>query len=252
MTKDEDETKVEEVPPHETTAAPINVSVAVPHYFGVTPPVLLFGTATATLAVAVALAILTHWLAALILAVVSLLLLVLFVSVARRRQGTRLARASAHAVDRVRDRTAWMVELMSVRSAAGRELARLRNELFDLSGEREALLRDLGAAVYAHDEQATQALIDEIRRVDDATQQREAQMHAVAEAAQERIRKGRLGIRPTLIETPTPPAVPEPSPPPDEGTPPQQPLIPEPGPPPDEGTPPSPEPVPEPGPPDEL
>ena len=58
MTKDEDETKVEEVPPHETTAAPVNVSVATPHYFGVTPPMLLFGTATAALAVALALAIL--------------------------------------------------------------------------------------------------------------------------------------------------------------------------------------------------
>src|SRR5207245_846592 len=127
-------------------------------------------------------------------------------------------------------------------------LARLRNELFELSGEREARLYDLGAAVYAHDEQATQALIDEISRVDDATQQREAQMHAVAEAAQERIRKGRLSVQPTLIETPTP----EPAPPPDEGTPPQPPLIPEPGPPPDEGTPPSPEPVPEPGLPDEF
>ena len=69
MTTDKDETKVEAVPPHETTAAPVNISVAEPHYFGVTPPVLLFGTATATLAVAVALAILTHWLAALILAV---------------------------------------------------------------------------------------------------------------------------------------------------------------------------------------
>src|SRR3989442_701883 len=98
-------------------------------------------------------------------------------------------------------------------SAAGRELARLRNELFALSGEREARLRDLGAAVYAQDKQATQALTDEIRRLDDAAQEREAQMHTVAEAAQERIRKGRLSIQPTLIETPTPPAVPEPSPP---------------------------------------
>jgi len=252
MTKDQDETKVEEVPPHETTAAPVSVSVATPHYFGVTPPMLLFGTATAALAVALALAILTHWVAALILAVVSLLLLALFVGIARRRPDTTLARASATAVDRVRERTAWMVELMSVRTAAGRELSRLRNELFALSGARETRLRDLGAAVYAEDEEATQSLTDEIRRLDETAQEKEAEMHAVAEAAEERIRKGRLSVQPTLIETPGPPNVPEPSPPPDEGTPPQQPLIPEPGPPPDEGTPPTPPIVPEPGPPDEV
>src|SRR3989442_6202088 len=247
MTEDEDATKVEKVPPHETSAAPINVSVAVPHYSGVTPPVLLFGTATATLAVAVALAILTHWLAALILAVVSLLLLALFVGIARRRPDTTLARVSATAVDRVRERTAWMVELMSVRTVAGRELSRLRNELFALSRAREERLRDLGAAVYAEDEEATQTLTDEIRRLDETAQEKEAEMHAVAEAAEERIRKGRLSVQPTLIETP--PQVPEPAPPPDEGTPPQQPLIPEPGPPPDEGTQPAPPIVPEPRPP---
>jgi len=250
MTKDEDETKVEEVPPHETTAAPVNVSVATPHYFGVTPPMLLFGTATAALAVALALAILTHWVEALILAVVSLLLLALFVGIARRRPETTLARVSATAVDRVRERTAWMVELMSVRTAVGRELSRLRNDLFALSRVREERLRDLGAAVYAEDKETTQALTDEIRRLDETVQEKEAEMHAVAEAAEERIRKGRLSVQPTLIETP--PQVPEPAPPPDEGTPPQQPLIPEPGPPPDEGTPPTPQPVPEPSPPEEV
>ncbi len=252
MTEDPDATKVEEMPPHETSAAPVNVSVAMPHYFGVTPPMLLFGTATAALALAIALAMLTHWVAALILAIVSLLLLALFVGIARRRPDTTLARASATAVDRVRERTAWMVELMSVRTAAGRELARLRNELFTLSGEREARLRDLGAAVYAEDEEATQDLTNEIRRLDDAAQEKEAEMQAVADAAEERIRKGRLSVQPTLIETPAPPPVPEPYPPPDEGTPPTPPLIPEPSPPPDEGTPPMPQPVPEPGPPDEL
>ena len=223
MKKDEDETKVEEVPPHETSAAPLNVSVAMPHYFGVTPPMLLFGTATAALALAIALALLTHWIAALILAVVSLLLLALFVGIARRRPDTTLARASATAVERVRERTAWMVELMSVRTAAGRDLARLRNELFVLSGERESRLRDLGSAVYAEDEQATQGLTDELRRLDDRAQEKEAEMHAVAEAAQERIRKGRLSVQPTLIETPPTPDIPEPAPPPDEGTPPRQP-----------------------------
>jgi hypothetical protein len=91
---------------------------------------------------------------------------------------------------------------------------------------------------------------EEIRRLDEAAVEKEGQMRAIAEAAQEHIQRGRLSVQPTMIEPPAAP-VPEPSPPPDEGTIPQQPVIPEPYPPPDEGTPPGPAPVPEPAPPDE-
>jgi membrane protein implicated in regulation of membrane protease activity len=246
MTKknDQDATKVEHVPPHETTASPVNVSVAAPHYFGVTPPMLVFALATASLALAIAFALLAHWVAALLLAVVSLVLLALFVGVARRKPDTELARVSARAIDRARERMGWMLEVVAVRSGAGRELSRLRNEILRLVAERDSRLRDLGAAVYDEDDEARQKLTDEIRRLDEAAKEKEGEMQAIAEAAQEHIQRGRLSVQPTLIEAAAPVPVPEPYPPPDEGTPPQQPLIPEPSPPPDEGTPPSPDPVP--------
>jgi membrane protein implicated in regulation of membrane protease activity len=246
MTKknDQDATKVEHVPPHETTASPVNVSVAAPHYFGVTPPMLVFALATASLALAIAFALLAHWVAALLLAVVSLVLLALFVGVARRKPDTELARVSARAIDRARERMGWMLEVVAVRSSAGRELSRLRNEILRLVAERDSRLRDLGAAVYDEDDEARQKLTDEIRRLDEAAKEKEGEMQAIAEAAQEHIQRGRLSVQPTLIEAAAPVPVPEPYPPPDEGTPPQQPLIPEPSPPPDEGTPPSPDPVP--------
>jgi membrane protein implicated in regulation of membrane protease activity len=246
MTKknDQDATKVEHVPPHETSASPVNVSVAAPHYFGVTPPMLVFALATASLALAIAFALLAHWVAALLLAVVSLVLLALFVGVARRKPDTELARVSARAIDRARERMGWMLEVVAVRSSAGRELSRLRNEILRLVAERDSRLRDLGAAVYDEDDEARQKLTDEIRRLDEAAKEKEGEMQAIAEAAQEHIQRGRLSVQPTLIEAAAPVPVPEPYPPPDEGTPPQQPLIPEPSPPPDEGTPPSPDPVP--------
>lgn len=249
--KDQDATKVEQVPPHETTASPVQVSIATPHYFGVTPPMLLFALATASLALAIAFAILAHWVAALLLAVVSLVLLVLFVGVARRKPDTELARVSARAIDRARERTAWMLEVIAVRSGTSRELARLRNDILRLAAERESRLRDLGAAVYEDDDEARERLTDEIRRLDEAALEKEGEMRAIAEAAQEHIQRGRLSVQPTLIE-PAAPIPAEPYPPPDEGTLPQQPMIPEPSPPPDEGTPPAPAPVPDPGPPDEL
>jgi gas vesicle protein len=246
MTKknDQDATKVEHVPPHETSASPVNVSVAASHYFGVTPPMLVFALATASLALAIAFALLAHGVAALLLAVVSLVLLALFVGVARRKPDTELARVSARAIDRARERMGWMLEVVAVRSGAGRELSRLRNEILRLVAERDSRLRDLGAAVYDEDDEARQKLTDEIRRLDEAAKEKEGEMQAIAEAAQEHIQRGRLSVQPTLIEAAAPVPVPEPYPPPDEGTPPQQPLIPEPSPPPDEGTPPSPDPVP--------
>jgi cell division septation protein DedD len=251
---DDDATKAEQVPPHETTASPVQHSLAMPHYFGVTPPMLLFALATASLALAIAFAILGHWLAALLLAVASLVLLFLFVGVARRKPDTELARVSARALDRARERTAWMLEVVAVRSTTGRELARLRAEILQLAALRDSRLRDLGAAVYDGDDQATQNVKDEISRLDETALAKEGEMRVIAEAAQEHIQRGRLSVQPTMIE-PTPPVpapVPEPSPPPDEGTPPTPPTIPEPSPPPDEGTLPGPAVVPEPGPPDEL
>jgi hypothetical protein len=249
---DEDATKIEQVPPYETTASPMQMSQAQPHYFGVTPPMLLFAVATTSLALAIALALLAHWVAALLLAVLSLLLLALFVGTARRKPDTELARVSARTIDRARERTAWMLEVAAVRSGTGRELSRLRHEIVQLGAVREGRFRDLGVAVYSGDDAATQMVTDEIRLLDMAAKEREGQMVATIEAAQDHLQRGRLSVQPTMIEPASPVPVPEPSPPPDEGTIPGPAIIPEPGPPPDEATPPTPAPVPEPGPPNEI
>lgn len=218
-----------------------------PRYFGLTPPVLLFGLATAALAIAIALAILERWIGALVFAVASLAFLALFVGVARRKPDTALTRKSVRAIERVRERTSWAIEAVAIRSSAGREVTRLRYDLAEAEQRREALLRDLGAAVYENDDAARETLSREIAELDEEATRREAEMNAIADAAQERIEQGRLRVQPTMIEPPEP-LPPEPSPPPDEGTPPTPPTVPEPYPPPDEGTPPAPSPVPEPEP----
>jgi TolA-binding protein len=228
-----------------------------PRYFGLTPPTLLFSLAAAALAAAIVLAILAHWLAAILLALVSLVLLALFVGVAQRKPDSAVARSSARVFVRARDRTAWMVESLALRSAAGREASRLRQALLAANSRRESLLLSLGEAVYRGDPTASETMKKQIRAVDGEIEELETSMHAVAQDTRERIEQGRRRVEPTLIETPEPqppqpPEIPEPSPPPDEGTPPQPPTIPEPYPPPDEGTPPAPAPVPEPGPDQDL
>src|SRR5205814_4032686 len=89
---DESVTKEEHVPPHETTASPVEVSLAMPRYFGVTPPTLLFGIATATLALAVMFAVFAHWIAALVLAAAVLVEIALFLGIARRKPDTLVAK----------------------------------------------------------------------------------------------------------------------------------------------------------------
>jgi len=201
-TDDQTVTHAEPVPPHETTASPVDVSVAMPRYFGVTPPTLLFGVATATLAVAIVLAILAHWLAALVLAAAVLLEIPIFLGVASRKPDTAVARASSRMVVRARERAAWLVQSTGVRTEAGRLLAPLRRELLELGERRERQLRDLGAAVYDRDDEAVKRVTDELKRLDEQKREKEAQIAAIADSAQKRLEQGRLRVQPTIIKRP--------------------------------------------------
>ena len=199
---DQNDTQIEELPRHETTPSPVDVSVAMPRYFGVTPPTLLFGVAAATLAVAIVLAILAHWVAALVLAAAVLLEIVLFLGVASRKPDTAVASASARAYQRTRERAAWVVQATTVRTEAGRKLAPLRRELLELDDRRERQLRELGAAVYAGDDEAAKQVTEELNRLDEQQRETEAKVAAIAGSAQERLEQGRLRVQPTIVKRP--------------------------------------------------
>ena len=199
---EQDVTKTQPIPPHEATSSPVDVSVAMPRYFGVTPPTPLFGVACATLAIAIVLAVLGHWVAALVLAAVVLGEVAMFLSVARRKPDTGVARASSTAVRRVSERARWIVEATTVRTEAGRGMTALRRELLELSDRRERALRDFGAAVYDGDEEGAERLEEELRAIDEAGQEKERQLRAIAEAAEERLQAGRQSVQPTVIQPP--------------------------------------------------
>jgi type IV secretory pathway VirB3-like protein/uncharacterized protein YdcH (DUF465 family) len=203
MTRDDQSiTREEQVPPHETSASPVDVTVAMPRYFGITPPTLLFGIATATLAIAVVLAVLAHWVAAIVLAAAVLVEIALFLGVARRKPDTIVATASARAMTRARERAAWLVRATSVRTEAGRKLTPLRRELLELGERRERQLRELGAAVYGGDEDAAKLATEELNRLDDERERKEGEMRAIEEAALQRLEKGRLGVQRTVVKRP--------------------------------------------------
>jgi hypothetical protein len=141
----------------------------------------------------------------------------------------------------VRNRAGAAVEEIAVRSRAAGELLRLRHQRAALHETRRMLLADLGEAVYGEDGVRVDQVRADLDAVDDQLRALETAMREVVETAQERVENARLAVQDTqMVE------IPEPYPPPDEGTPPGPAIVPEPSPPPDELTPPPPDPVPTP------
>lgn len=203
MTRDDENiTEAQPLPPHETTASPVEVSVVMPRYFGITPPTLLFGIATATLAIAITLAILARWVAALVLAALVLVELALFVGLARRKPDTAVAKASVRAIDRARERAAYVVRATTVRTEAARRLTRLRHELLELDTRRDRELRELGAAVHGGDEEAAERVKRELEAIDSERDAREDEMRAIDEATREHLERGRMHVQATVVKPP--------------------------------------------------
>src|SRR5262249_34969893 len=144
-----------------------------------------------------------HWVAALVLAVLVLVELLLFVGLARRKPDTAVAKASVRALDRARERAAWLVRSASVRTETGRKLTRLRPELLELDGRRERGLRDLGAAVLAGDDEATERMKAALAALDEERAAKEAEMRAIEDAAREHLAQGRLYVQATVVKPPS-------------------------------------------------
>ena len=141
----------------------------------------------------------------------------------------------------LRIRSRAFVETMSAQSLVRRELNVLQLQVEQLRAKRDAWLHDLGLAVYDGDEAGTERGKAAIRGLDDEIAAKEERMAEIVRQAQVHVAHVRAESRPTvLLEPATPVPVPEPYPPPDEGTPPTPAPIPEPYPPPDEGDPPQP------------
>jgi hypothetical protein len=232
-----------EVPPDETGLVPVEYARAEPRYYGITPTTLVLVLAGAALTLAVVLFALGRWPLGLIALGISVLLVLVFLEVARRKPGGAVARSTAEALDGFRARAGVAADSLATRGRAARRLLALRRELQRMSMLRSQLLFELGAAVYGGDDQGTERARGQVRELDELAALRESEMEAVVAQTQERLERRRLEVQPTeMVELPDPPD------PPGEGAPGGPAVIPEPYPPPDEGNPPEPAIIPEPGP----
>jgi hypothetical protein len=233
-----EDTKIKELPPHETGPVPVHYERSEPHYYGITPTTLVLVLAAAVLSLAIVLLVIGHWAVGLVALGLSILLGVFFVEGARRRPDP-VARTTAEALDSFRSRATVATESLATRGRAARQLFVLRRELRRMAALRTRLLFELGAAVYRGDGQATETARGQLEELDALTARREGEMQAVVAGAREEIRQRKLEVQPTeMVELPDQPGedpggpavIPEPYPPPDEGTPPAPAIIPEPGP----------------------
>jgi type IV secretory pathway TrbD component len=240
----EADTRVQPVPPEETGPVPVHRVRAETRFYGVAPATLVLVLAGAALTIGIVLFVLGNWPFGLLALGIALLLLGVFVAAAQRQPRGSTARATAETLEQFRARAEVAAGSLATRGRAmGRVLA-LRRELRRMAILRGQLLFELGDAVYRGDDQATEMARGRVEELDRLMGLREAEMQQVVAAAQSRIARRRLEVKPTEIaELPD-----EPGPPPGEATPPKPAVIPEPYPPPDEGAPPQPAIIPEPTP----
>lgn len=240
-------TAVEEVPTVEDARIPANVTSTAPRYFGVTPPLIVFGLGVASIVLGIVLLVGGHVLAGSLLLAAGALFAAAFVAASRRRPDNAVARLSTRAFGEARDQAGYAVEAVSTHSWARRELLRLRRELADVAAQRAEAARLLGEAVYRGADAEAEHARARMRELEQAGEAKEKEMTDVAAVAQERLERARLRAQSTAVVEP--PDVPEPMPVPSE--PPQPVTVPEPTPVPSEPPMPvpAPDPTPEPSPP---
>ena len=225
----------------DTESVPMTIAHAQPRWFGMTPPLVSLIAALAALVAAGLLFAVGLWPFGLILLGITALFVALYVEVTRRKPDTAPVTLPTEAIAQVRELAGAAVEEVAARGRAAAELIRLRRQHASLLERRHQLLADLGAAVYSEDGIRVDHVRFELDGVDDQVRRVEAAMEEVVASTQERVESARLAVQETqMVE------LPEPYPPPDEGSPPGPAILPEPAPPPDEITPPQPDPVPTP------
>jgi hypothetical protein len=237
------ETKVMELPPHETGRVAVEYAQVEPRYYGVTPTTLVLVLAGSALTLAAVLFALGHWPFGLIALGFSVLLVLVFLEAARRKPDGAIARSTADALDGFRARAGVAAGSLATRGRAARRLLVLRRELQRMGVLQARLLFELGDAVYRGDDQRTERARGQLLELDELAALRKAEMEEVVAQTQERLKRRRLEVQPTeMVELPeqpgqpgkespgVPAVIPEPYPPPDEGNPPEPAIMPEPGP----------------------
>lgn len=172
---------------------------AEPHYFGLTPHLLVAALGGMSLLAGVLLLVSGSTALGALLTVLGLLLLTLFVEQARHRRSSPADRIAAAAVDTSLAFAGFTGVTVGLWADAGRDAARLRIEARRLARRRSKLQYELGGAVHADDSERVQELRAELSTVDEELHRCEDGARAALENARRRTREERGAFASTQI-----------------------------------------------------
>lgn len=192
-----------DAPTAATREVPIDVQNAEPRYFGLGPPVFVFAVATALLVLGIVLIATGFLIVGVIAVVIALALLPSFLAGARRWPDSPIARAGVTTADRVRDEAGVAAKSISTLSRAGRDVALLRKEQFQLRRDRDARIRELGISFYADDGRADE-LKAAAKELDERIAANDRRLQRTVAGARRHVRKGRATVVATEVIRPEP------------------------------------------------
>lgn len=175
-----------------------------PRWFGVPPATVLLALSAAALVAGIILVATGSWLAGLILVGVALLFLAGFLEAASRKPDAEIARTSADRIGGLRARAGVAAKSVAARSGARREILRRRNELAALEATRNALLKELGAAVYQGDSARVDEFQSRLRTLDESALRTQNEIAEIAQATESEVRRARLEVQQTEVVAPEP------------------------------------------------
>jgi zinc-ribbon domain len=143
-------------------------------------------------------------------------------------------RAAKYALFDFRERFLATRASFAAHSRGHLELFRARRERAELEAERGRALHQLGHAVFCKDKAGTKSARAAIESVVEGISEKEAEIETLIRQTGKRVQRAQAGVKPTeriqAEQPPEPARIPEPWPPPDEGSPPAPVPVPEPSP----------------------
>ena len=175
---DNEQTRVEELPPDETGPVPVTRVEAEPRWYGVSPEGAALAVGSAAAGVGVVLLVFGSTVAGAVILAVGAVVLALLV---------RGPVAGALAGPTARGRTA-----LATRISAGQRLAELRRELDGVARARDERLRALGEAVYRGEQGAVEPLRRELEELERRADNARAEIDRTVAEAHERLSAAQL------------------------------------------------------------
>lgn len=179
--------------------APRTVSYSERRLFGVAPPELTLGLAVLVLAAAIFSFASGDWPIGVVLLLVALGLGVLFLSISKRMPQGRLALLAVRVSDESRARAGFGWTSVSSWSSTGREAVRLKRRRRSLRLEQVELIRSLGEAVYAGEDEQAELLLAVAKARGEQIEQCDRDLTLALDTTRERLGRERRALAQTRV-----------------------------------------------------